>query len=181
MRTLAALLMCPALVGSVMMTAQTATAQTPPAPANITVGAPIYDAKGGDVGTVDSLAGDNVVVSTGTQKVTLSKAAFAQWPKGLTIAMTRDELNAAAQQAAAQNAQALASALVAGAEVHSVGGSAVLGTVKTIEAEQVLVTTTKGDVNIPKSAFVMGPAGLSVGFSAEQFEAAVAQATKPAA
>ncbi len=181
MRTSAALFMCSALVGSVTMTAQTAFAQAAPTPANITVGASIYDAKGGDVGTVDSIVGDNVVVSTGSQKVTLSKAAFAQWPKGLTIAMTRDELNAAADQAKAQGAQALASALVAGAEVHSLGGNAVVGTVKSVEAEQVLLTTAKGDVNIPKSAFVMGSAGLSVGFSAEQFEAAVAQATKPAA
>jgi len=172
--------MCSALVGSVAMTALPAIAQAPSAQATITVGAPIYDAKGGDVGTVDSVVGDNVVVSTGTQKVTLSKAAFAQWPKGLTIAMTRDELNAAADQAKAQNAQALTDALAAGTDVHGSGGAKV-GVIKSIEGEQVLVTTPKGDVSIPKNSFAMGASGLSIGLSAEQFEAAVAQATKPAA
>ncbi|WP_443971069.1 hypothetical protein [Sphingobium sp. CR28] len=179
MRTSVALFMCSALVGSVA-TASTAIAQAPSTPANITVGAPIYDAKGGDVGTVDSIVGDNVVVSTGSQKVTLSKAAFAQWPKGLTIAMTRDELNAAADQAKAQNAQALTDALAAGTDVHGSGGAKV-GVIKSVEGDQVLVTTPKGDVSIPKNSFAMGASGLSIGLSAEQFEAAVAQATKPAA
>lgn len=178
MRIIASLITAHMLCASGVAVAQSASA--PAATAEISVGASVFDANGGDVGTIEVISGDAIVVSTGTQKVTLPKAAFAQWPKGLTIGMTRDELNTAAQQAEAKTAEALANALTPGAEVHGSGGTTI-GTVKSVETEQVLVATAKGDVTIPTGSFIVDAAGLSIGLSAAQFEQAVAEAQKPGA
>ena len=53
-----------------------------------------------------------------------------------------------------------------------------LGKVKSASADAVVVTTPAGeDVSLPRSAFLMSPAGLAAAYTAEQFAAAVAQAT----
>jgi hypothetical protein len=57
----------------------------------------------------------------------------------------------------------------------------VLGTVKSFDAANVVVTTTSGDVALPRSAFNMGASGLVAAYTADQFAAAVAQATGTAA
>lgn len=161
-------------------TAQTSASPAAAAPASeLKAGTIIYDPDGGEVGTVESLAGEAVVVSTGTNKVTLSAKSFGVGPKGPVLGMTKSQLDTAATAAAAQTATALKSKLVPGAVVHGVGGTNVVGTVKDAAETTVDVTTTRGEVRLPVGAFSLSPAGaIIIGMSSAEFDAAVAAARK---
>ena len=65
--------------------------------ADIKTGATVYDLKGGTVGTVKSSDAVGVVVSTGSTRAKLGLSGFGVGDKGLTIAMTRAELDATAK------------------------------------------------------------------------------------
>lgn len=164
--------------------AQTAS-PTPAGQANaasqLTVGASIYDASGSQIGTIDSVTGDSVVVATGTgtNKVAIPPASFGKGAKGPTLSATRAQLDAAASQAADASKAALAVKLIAGADVRGISGLTVVGKVKTVEADAVLVGTPKGDFRVPVTAFRTGPSGLVLGMTATEFDAAVAAASKP--
>lgn len=76
--------------------------QTPPAadseqPAAVSVGATVVDNTGAPVGTVESVADDLAVISTGTAKVRVPVSALTQGEKGLTIGLTKAELEAQAK------------------------------------------------------------------------------------
>src|SRR3546814_4723530 len=70
-----------------------------------------------------------------------------------TLCPYNDALPSAVGQAAAANEQALAAALVPGADIHGANGTAVLGKVKLVQGDNVVVTTPTGDVKLAKSAF----------------------------
>jgi preprotein translocase subunit YajC len=59
----------------------------------------VYDTAGEVVGTVESVEGDNFIISTGTSKATLPLSALADGAKGPTIGMNKMQLDAAIQQA----------------------------------------------------------------------------------
>src|SRR3569623_810496 len=103
------------------------TSAAAPAP-NLVSGATIYDPSGGVVGTIDSVLGDIVVVSTGTSKASLAKSAFGTGPKGPIVALTKAQLDAAAAQAATSATAALRTKLVVGAPLRGASGT-VIGTV----------------------------------------------------
>jgi hypothetical protein len=65
--------------------------------ADIKTGATVYDLNGGTVGTVESSDAEGVVVSTGAVRAKLGLSGFGVGDKGLTIAMTRAELDATAK------------------------------------------------------------------------------------
>lgn len=67
--------------------------------ADIKAGAQIYDPKGGTVGKVESVAADGVVVSTGSVKAKIPAKAIGKSDKGLVIAMTKTEFEAAVKKA----------------------------------------------------------------------------------
>ncbi|ONF97271.1 hypothetical protein [Sphingomonas jeddahensis] len=161
-------------------------AQTTPAPAGAatapaattaatapTVGATVYDAQGGTVGTIASSDGTNAVIDTGSVKAAVPLTSFGTSPKGVAIAMTKAELEAAASQGAAQAAAEFQSKLTAGATVYGSGGTS-LGTIKAVEGEFVTLTTAKGDARLPKGSFGPGPQGVTIGMTAAQLEAAMA-------
>ena len=156
--------------------AQAQPAATPPA---FTVGANVYDVSGGLVGTIDSVTPTAVTVSTGTNKVGLSPGSFGKSDKGPTISMTRAELDAASEKAKADAMAAFRTQIVAGAVVHGVQGQPI-GTIKSVTGDTVLVTTDKGEVTLPVTAFGPGSNGILIGMTADQFDAAVAAQTKPA-
>ncbi len=141
----------------------------------VKAGATIYDPAGTEAATIESVANGLVVVSTGTNKVTLPIASFAPGAKGPVVSVTRAQLDAAAVQGKAQADAALATALVAGAPVKGSGGNAI-GTVKTVATPNVVLSTAKGDVAVPKAAFSAGPGGLVVAMTASEFDAATAAA-----
>lgn len=157
----------PAPAGTATAPAATAAAGAP------TVGATIYDAQGGTVGTIASTDGTNAVVDTGSVKAAVPLASFGTSPKGPTLGMTKAELEAAAGQGAAQAAAAFQSKLTTGATVYGTGGAS-LGTIKAVEGEFVTVTTAKGDARLPKGSFGPGPQGVTIGMTAAQLDAAMA-------
>ena len=80
-------------------TSTTTTDATAPAPvtaADVKKGAAVYDAKGGRIGKVESVKGDNAVVSTGTARASIPISSFAKNDKGLVLATTKAEINAQA-------------------------------------------------------------------------------------
>ncbi len=81
-------------------TADAPTAQAPAAQAaTAKAGDQVYDTTGAVVGTVESVSGSNFVISTGTNKATLPMSALASGANGLTISMTKAQLNSAIEQA----------------------------------------------------------------------------------
>lgn len=80
------------------------TAEAPAAQAaTAKAGDTVYDPSGAVVGTVESVSGDNFVISTGSNKATLPMAALASGPKGPTLSINKSQLEAAIQQAGKAN------------------------------------------------------------------------------
>jgi len=65
--------------------------------ADVKSGVSVYDQKGGLVGKIDSVSGKNAVVSTGSVKASVPISSFAKGDRGLVIAMTKSQLDAAAK------------------------------------------------------------------------------------
>ncbi len=170
-----------ALAAGAPAMAQDAAAAAPADGPDFTPGTTVYDSEGAEIGPVSSDAGDNVVITLNGNPVTLPKNAFTKTDKGPAITITLAQLTAAVGQAAAANEQALAAALVPGADIHGANGTAVLGKVKLVEGDNVVVTTPTGDVKLAKSAFFVSQAGLATNFTAEQFASAMEQANTAAA
>ena len=156
--------------------AQPAAGATATAAAAPTVGATVYDPAGTPAGTIKSVDAQSVLISTGTNDVAVPMSAIGTSPKGVTVSLTRVQLDAAATEAKAAAAAQVKAQLVAGTSVSSLNGSAVLGTIKTADAEFVTLTTPKGDVKLPVTGFAAGPNGVILGLTAEQFAAVTAGA-----
>ena len=60
-------------------------------------GVSVFDSKGDLIGTIDSVSGDKAVVSTGKVKAEVPISSFAKNDKGLVLAMTKAEIEAAAK------------------------------------------------------------------------------------
>lgn len=160
---------------------QTAPAAGAPATtgAAVTTGATVYDTSGGIVGTVESTDGTNAVVNTGTVKAAIPLTSLGKGAQGPVLAMTKAQLEAAAGQQQAQASAEFKSKLVPGATVYGTGG-AQLGTIKSVDASGVTLTTTDGDAVLPVTGFGPGPQGILLGMTAAQLKAAMTAAA-PAA
>ena len=137
----------------------------------LAVGATIYDPQGGEVGKIDSLINDAVVVDTGTSKATLPKSAFAAGAKGPTITITKAQIDEQVAAATQKAAAALDAALVAGAEVKGKAG-APIGTIKEVTADHVVIDRAAGPVSLSRKAFGVGAQGLFVPMTAAELDAA---------
>ena len=152
------------------------------ATADLSVGTKVFDSEGAELGTIASAQGANVVVDLGAGKqVTLPANSFGKLEQGPTIGATKAQVMAAVDQAAAGNEAKLTAALQPGAEVRGVNGNSVLGKVKLVAADGVVLTSPTGDVKLPRSAFFVGQAGLATSFTAEQFAAAMQEVNTAAA
>ncbi len=179
MRSMKIILASFALSGAAMATAQAAPPAAAPATAaaQVKAGASVFDTSGAQAATIESVSGDLVVVSTGTNKVTMPMASFAAGPNGPVVSVTKAQLDAAAVQAAAQASAALKTALVTGAPVHGNGGM-VLGTIKTVGDPNIVVATPKnGDVSVPLTLFSAGKAGVTINLNQTEFDAAATKAS----
>ncbi|MDR7062459.1 MULTISPECIES: hypothetical protein [unclassified Sphingopyxis] len=141
--------------------------------ASIAPGAKVYDNAGQQVGTVAQIAGDKVAVAVGNNGIVVPLQALVQTEKGPALNASKAEILASVEQSVKENAAALNSALKAGAEVHSAGGSKVLGTVKQVGDNSATLATTAGDVKIPRNLLFVSKAGLATNLTAGQFEEAV--------
>lgn len=78
-------------------TSATTTTTTVATKADLKAGALVYDQSGGEVGKLVSSSAKGAVVDTGTVKVTIPAASFGKSDKGLVIAMSKSEIEAAAK------------------------------------------------------------------------------------
>lgn len=147
----------------------------PAAGAAVTTGATVYDTSGGVVGTVESTDGTNAVVNTGTVKAAIPLTSLGTGAQGPVLAMTKAQLEAAAGQQQAQASADFKAKLVPGATVYGTGG-AQLGTIKSVDASGVTLTTADGDAVLPVTGFGPGPQGILLGMTAAQLKAAMAGA-----
>lgn len=171
--------MLASLPASVMAQTPTAAA-SPVAPApNLAAGAKVFDAAGDEVGTVVSVVGGTVVLDTGTHRASLAASSFAANAKGLVIGMTKSQLNAAIEDAAAKSVAALNTALVVGADIRSNDGI-VVGKVKEIQTDSVVVDRPSGAVGLPKGSFLVASGGLGISMTAKQLEEAIAKTSAAA-
>jgi len=85
--------------GQAVPSAQAQTGQVAAATAvDVKSGVAVYDQSGALVGKVDSVRGKNAVVSAGSVKAQVPISSFAKNDKGLVIAMTKAEIEAAAKK-----------------------------------------------------------------------------------
>ena len=66
--------------------------------ADVKSGVAVYDQSGALVGKIASVSGKNAVVTAGTVKASIPISSFAKNDKGLVIAMTKAEIEAAAKK-----------------------------------------------------------------------------------
>ncbi|MBV9529193.1 hypothetical protein [Sphingomonas sp.] len=85
---------------STSTTTTSAGAATAATAADVKKGLTVYDAKGGRIGTVESVSGKDAVVSTGTARASIPISSFAKNDKGLVLATTKAEIDAQAKASA---------------------------------------------------------------------------------
>lgn len=172
-----------AILSSLFMSAAptAALAQSPAAVAgpDLSPGVMVYDPAGGEVGKIESRSGDMIVIGLDGGPIALPTSSFGLVDKRVAIGVTRADLVAARDKAAAARSEKLDAALVPGAEVKGSTGQAVLAKVKAIEADGVVISTASGDVKIARRAFFMEPTGgLAMNYSPDQFAAMLAKVDK---
>lgn len=152
------------------------TAATTAASAKVVVGSEVFDRDGTSIGTIKSVDAAAAIIAMGDKEIGIPLASFGSNERGLLLGATLAELQAALAAQAADAAAKLEAALVAGASVHSLNGTSIVGTIKGIENDIVLLTTDKGQFGFPKSAFYLPAHGLSIAYTAEQFDKTIADA-----
>ncbi|KPF66319.1 hypothetical protein IP88_12880 [alpha proteobacterium AAP81b] len=156
--------------------AEPAATAAPAAPA-LSVGATVYHTSGEAVGTIKAIGANGVVVSTGSNEVTIPAASFGAGANGPVLAATKADIDAAAGAANAQRTAAVGQLVVAGAPVKGAAGN-VVGTIKARDGDFAVLTTPRGEVRLPLTSFAVINNALSIGMTAAEFDAAVATATQ---
>lgn len=141
-------------------------AAQPPA---IHVGATVTDTAGATVGTITAVTGTTVTVRTDKHEVPIPVGSFATSGTQVVFGMTRDQLNAAVEQASAASQAAFA----VGAQVHDRDG-ALVGTVAALDADTVTVQMDTQRVRLPRSALAGSANGLVTGATVAELRAATA-------
>lgn len=171
-----------ALAGTSILLAPSAgfaqAAASAPAGPVFSVGAVVYDPQGMEAGKISGVADNLVTIDTGAHKAALPKNAFSTSAKGLTVTVTKAQIDEQVSAAMAQAAAALDAALVPGAEVRGKAGT-VVGNIKEVNGDQVVVDRPAGPVSLAKNVFTTSPQGLMISVTAEQLDAA-AKASAPA-
>lgn len=152
----------------------TALAATPIAAsaADVQAGATVTGPEGNPVGTIESVANGQAVLDTGKHKVPLGVESFGEGETGLTITVTKVQLDGMMdEQVAAANAKRDA-ALVKGATVMSADGIE-SGTIYTVDdADTAIVKSDAGIMTLKRDAFALDANGnLMALYSAEQIAA----------
>jgi preprotein translocase subunit YajC len=162
------------LTGTALLAAAPALAQDAAPAVEAQVGMKVVGPNGADVGIVESISDGAVVVDTGTNKAALGTNAFAKTDNGLSIMMTKADLDAAVEKAAADAQAQLLASLTPGTEVKSVTGAAVIGTIKEKDAEYVTVDHDGQAVKLPVAAFMTQGDDVSITMTEDEFKAAIA-------
>ena len=141
--------------------------------AAVAVGAKIFGPDGAEVGTVESVQGENVVVNTGSVTAALPASVFGTGDKGPTIGWNKAQLEAAVNEENQKAAAALEAAFVADADLYSSDGQ-LLGKVKTVAEDSFVVALASGEFTLPKQQVTMQADKLTFLATAADLQAAVA-------
>ncbi len=145
--------------------------------AGVAAGAKIYGPDGTEVGTVESVQGDAVVVNTGTLTAALPASSFGESDKGPTLGWNKADLEAAINAANGAAQEKLDAALVAGAEVYS-SDAVLLGKVNEVGADgSIVVELASGPAALPKAQMALSRDKLTFRATAAEVQAAAAAAT----
>ncbi|WP_155263299.1 hypothetical protein [Sphingomonas segetis] len=140
------------------------------AQAGITIGMQVTDASGAPVGTVVGLKGPNLLVKTNKHEAMLPRTSFSVSKGKLLFGMTQAQLDAQIEQSlAAANA-----AVVAGATVKGLGGTAV-GTIESVADGNATIALQSGKkIAVPQTGLRgNADASVTIGYTAAQLEAMV--------
>ena len=141
--------------------------------ATVEAGATVTGPEGNAVGTIESVANGQAVLDTGKHKVPLGVDAFGEGETGLTITVTKVQLDGMMDEQLAKAAAARDAALVTGAEVHTADHQ-VLGTIESIDGDNVIIARDAGPVTLLREHFTTMDTMLMALFTMEQLEAAMA-------
>jgi len=140
--------------------------------AAVAVGAKVFGPDGSEVGTIESVEGDNVVVNTGSLTAALPADVFGAGDNGPTIGWNKAELEAAVGAANQEAAAALQTAFVAGADLYSTDRQ-LLGKVDSVADSTFVVTLASGAFTLPKEQVAMQADKLTFLATAADVQAAV--------
>ena len=141
----------------------------------VTVGAKVYGPQGNEVGTIEQVDPQTVIVNTGKHKVPLGHEAFGESPKGPTITVTRAQLDEIVDKQIAEANAKRDAALVAGSAVVS-AQSTPLGTIDSVDGDTVILAREGKKVALKREHFGVGEQGLMAFFTVEQVDQAIAAA-----
>ena len=140
--------------------------------ASLVTGAKVYDQNGEEVGRIAKVSGDKVAVSIEGNGLVVPKKAFVKGAKGPALKAPKAKILAVLREAEA-DAAAVDGVLKPGAEVRSADGAAVLGKVAAIAPQGAVLTTSEGNITMPRAAFFLSDRGLAVKVDEKQFLAGV--------
>jgi len=140
--------------------------------AAVAVGAKVFGPDGSEVGTVEAVQGDNVVVNTGNLTAALPSEVFSAGENGPTIGWNKAQLEAAVTEANQQADAALEAAFVNGADLYSVDGQ-MLGKIESVADDTFVVALESGAFTLPKEQVAMQGDKLTFLATAADLQAAV--------
>lgn len=141
------------------------------------VGATVFGPEGNEVGTITAADDATVTIDTGKHQAPVPANVLAEGPDGPIISVTKVQLDEIMDQQKADAEDKRDAALVAGAMVHT-AKDAMLGTVASVDGDDVVVTMEEGKVALKREHFAVNAAGTLVAlFTAEQIEQAVTAAS----
>lgn len=139
----------------------------------VAVGATVFGPQGNEVGTIEQVDAQTVIVDTGKHKVPLGHEAFGASDKGPTITVTKAQLDEIVDQQIAEAAAKRDAALVAGAAVVSVKNMP-LGTVDAVDGDTVILARNDKKVALKREHFGTSDKGLMAYFTVEQIDQTLA-------
>lgn len=144
------------------------------------VGDTVYGPQGNEVGTITAADAATVVIDTGAHNAPVPANVLAEGPNGPVISVTKTQLNEIMDAQVAEANAKRDAALVAGAMVHS-ADDVMLGTVDTVDGDDVVVKLTDGSIALLREHFTVPANGiLTARFSAAQIAQTVAAAQETA-
>lgn len=142
--------------------------------ANVEAGATVTGPEGNTVGTIESVVNGVATLDTGKHKVPLGIESFGEGATGLTITVTKAQLDGMMDQQMAAAAAARDNALLVGASLISADSQPV-GTIKEIndETDAIVVERDTGLVTLKREHFAVdGNGALMALFTLAQLDGA---------
>ncbi len=136
-------------------------------------GLPVYGPDDRLVGTVLHIEGDTAVIDTGTAKITVTLLSIFKRSKGLEIALTRGQLEAASARVQAKGDAEIRSLLLPGTLVYGRDGQAI-ARVEAIEDERIMLAMDAERLILPLASFGRDGARATLRLTRDELRAQVA-------